>query len=242
LLSKLRSLRYYFYISPNSGIVAVTYHRITLAAPPPRLSRTVHPSMDVQPPLEESLACLIHTSAGLIPEYAVQYWHACPIPRKYHDATCVQIKVVQYHGIPWKQRQRWQRRWQQCITIIVFHATSSLIIAPAPVHLVHKIKLAPVLIHTRHPFYLAYSPKITAAVKVIFLEGKISCVLIFKCCLVLILSFCTWYRSYGRGATCSSPLLTKSQNKYKNRRTPMELEIITQTDNTIVWWGPYTNT
>jgi hypothetical protein len=37
-----------------------------------------------------------------------------------------------------------------------------------------------------------------------------------------------------RGATYSSPLLTKSQNKYKNRRTPTEWELITQTDNTVV--------
>jgi hypothetical protein len=42
------------------------------------------------------------------------------------------------------------------------------------------------------------------------------------------------------GATYSSPLLTKSQNKYKNRRTPMEWELITQTDNT-VRWEPYKN-
>ncbi len=56
--------------------------------------------------------------------------------------------------------------------------------------------------------------------------------------MVLILSFCTWYRSYG-GATYSSPLLTKSQNKYKKCRTPTEWELITQTDNTVVWWEPY---
>jgi hypothetical protein len=41
------------------------------------------------------------------------------------------------------------------------------------------------------------------------------------------------------GATYSSLLLTKSQNKYKNRRTPTEWELITQADNTIVRWEPY---
>ncbi len=83
--------------------------------------------------------------------------------------------------------------------------------------------------------------KILAAAEAFFLEGKISRVLSFKCCMVLILSFCTWYRSYG-GATYSSPLLTKSQNKYKNRRTPTEWELITQTDNPVVQWEPYKNT
>ncbi len=73
-------------------------------------------------------------------------------------------------------------------------------------------------------------------------SSRVLCrVLIFKCCMVLILSFCTWYRSY-RGATYSSPLLTKSQNKYKNRRTSTEWELIAQTDNTVVRWEPYKNT
>jgi hypothetical protein len=36
------------------------------------------------------------------------------------------------------------------------------------------------------------------------------------------------------GVTYSSRLLTKSHNKYKNRRTPTEWELIAQTDNTIV--------
>jgi hypothetical protein len=44
------------------------------------------------------------------------------------------------------------------------------------------------------------------------------------------------------GATYSSPLLTKSQSKYTNRRTPTEWELITQTDNSIVQWEPYKNT
>jgi hypothetical protein len=43
------------------------------------------------------------------------------------------------------------------------------------------------------------------------------------------------------GAMYSFLLLTKSQNKYKNRRTPSEWELITQTDNTVVRWEPYKN-
>ncbi len=44
------------------------------------------------------------------------------------------------------------------------------------------------------------------------------------------------------GAMYSSPLLTKSQNKYKNRRTPTKWELIAQTENTVVRWEPYKNT
>ncbi len=76
------------------------------------------------------------------------------------------------------------------------------------------------------PILLCIQSEILTAVKAIFLEGKISRVLIFKCCMVLILSFCTCYRSYG-GGNVLIPLSTKSQNNYKNCRTPTEWELIT---------------